>query len=250
VSNTHAVLIHELDGGVVQITMHDRASKNTFSDELVGGLLAAFDAVRASVSCKAVVLTGYDTYFASGGTRQSLLALQAGAARFSDTNLYSLPLECPVPVIAAMQGHGIGGGLVFGLFSDLVIMSRESVYAANFMKYGFTPGMGATLIMPHRLGNALAAEMLLSAQTYRGEDLARRGVPFDVLPRAAVLERAHRLAHELADKPRGALIDLKSHLVERLRHELAHVVSKEEAMHQRSFHQQEVRERILTLFGS
>ena len=51
-----------------------------------------------------------------------------------------------------MQGHGIGGGFVVGLFADFVILSRESVYSTNFMKYKFTPGMGATYIVPKKIG--------------------------------------------------------------------------------------------------
>ncbi len=97
-----------------------------------------------------------------------------------------------------MQGHGIGGGLVFGLFADFVLLSRESIYTANFMKYGFTPVTGATYV----LGLGLAEEMLLSARTYRGADLEKRGIQFPVLPGVEVLQNAHQLARDLAEKPR------------------------------------------------
>ena len=170
--------------------------------------------------------------------------LQEGHGRFTDSSLYSLPLECEVPVISAMQGHGIGGGFVFGLFADFVVLSRESVYTANFMKYGFTPGMGATCVLPRKLGFALGGEMLLSARTYRGEELERRGVPFPVLARTAVLPYAHELANDLADKPRVSLVALKSHLSSALRVELPAIIEKEVAMHAQTFHLQEVGARI------
>ena len=67
-----------------------------------------------------VILTGYDSYLASGCSQQGLLDLQAGKGQFTDINIYSLALDCPVPVIAAMQGHGIGGGFVIGLFSEAI----------------------------------------------------------------------------------------------------------------------------------
>lgn len=181
--NEPAVELKELGAGIMQIKMQDRIHKNTFSESLSEGLIAAFDSVKANKLCKVVILTGYDSYFASGGTQEALLHLSEGKNKFSDRDLYSLALNCPVPVISAMQGHGIGGGFVMGLFADFVVLSRESIYTTNFMKYGFTPGMGATFILPQKLGIGLAEEMLLGARNYRGEELRQRGIPFAVLPR-------------------------------------------------------------------
>jgi polyketide biosynthesis enoyl-CoA hydratase PksI len=231
------------------MTLQDRASKNTFSDALTNGLIRAFTSLRGNETCKVVVMTGFDTYFASGGTQEGLLALYEGKGTFSDNNLYSLALDCEVPVIAAMQGHGIGGGFVFGMFADFVVLSRESVYTTNFMKYGFTPGMGATCVLPRKLGLALAQDMLMSARSYRGADLEKRGVPFTVLPRSEVLAYALDLARELAEKPRLSLVTLKNHLVRELREALPQAVKSELEMHDVTFHQPEVRARIHALFG-
>ncbi|MCP5004910.1 MAG: enoyl-CoA hydratase, partial [Planctomycetes bacterium] len=154
------VELEEIESGIFQMKMQDMESKNTFSPALVEGLMSGFEKIKKSDNCKVVILTGYDSYFATGGTQEGLMDLQAGKGKFTDINIYSLALECDVPVISAMQGHGIGGGFVMGLFSDFVILSRESVYTTNFMKYGFTPGMGATLIVPGKLGISLGHEML------------------------------------------------------------------------------------------
>jgi polyketide biosynthesis enoyl-CoA hydratase PksI len=233
----------------VLLTMEDRVHKNTFSKELIDGLLEAFAAIEASNVYKVVVLTGYDSYFASGGTREGLLAIHEGREKFTDKNVYSLALDCKIPVIAAMQGHGIGGGFIMGLFADFVILSRESVYTTNFMKYGFTPGMGATCILPRKLGISLTEELLINSGTYRGAELEKRGIPFPVLPRAEVLGHALELARQIAEKPRYSLILLKDHLVAPIREELPSIVEREVMMHEKTFHQPEVRERINALFG-
>lgn len=245
----HVVDLRELDRGVALVTMQDRVAKNGFSTALVAGLRRAYDEIAASARCKVVVLTGYDTYFATGGTKENLLALSEGAGRFTDVNVYSLALDCPLPVISAMQGHAIGGGFVMGMFSDIVILGRESVYSANFMKYGFTPGMGATCILPWRLGASLAQEMLLTAGSYRGEALQQRNAPLAVLPRAEVLPHALAMAHELADKPRIALVALKQHLVQPVKEALPRVLERELRMHETTIHEPEVRARINTRFG-
>lgn len=243
------VQVQSLEPGIVQVRMQDRVHKNTFTNELILGLTRAFADIGKDLRCKAVILTGYDSYFASGGTQSGLRDLFEGHFKFTDKDLYSLALNCPVPVIAAMQGHGIGGGFVMGLFADFVILARESVYTTNFMKYGFTPGMGSTFILPKKLGIGLAEEMMLGATTYRGEDLQRRGIPFPVLPRDAVLPHALELARSLAEKPRVSLVTLKSHLVAPLRQELPRFIEQEIAMHEITIHQPEVKERIEALFG-
>jgi 4-carboxy-3-alkylbut-2-enoyl-[acp] decarboxylase len=242
------VELHEVSDGVAQITMLDRANKNMFSVELVRDLIAAFRAVTANERYRAVVLTGYDTYFALGGTKAGLLAICDGQGSFNDTNFYSLALDCDVPVISAMQGHGVGGGFAMGLFADFVVMSRESVYTTNFMRYGFTPGMGATYIVPKRLGFSLGHELLLNARNYRGAELETRGVPFPVMPRKEVLAYAYQLAQEIAAKPRLSLVTLKRHLVREVRRDLGDVIERELEMHRLTFHHDEVKKRIEQLF--
>jgi polyketide biosynthesis enoyl-CoA hydratase PksI len=244
-----AVDLRQVEPGIVQMTMQDRVHKNTFSRELARGLVQSFEAIRTDPGCKVVILTGYDTYFATGGTRESLLAIHEGKMKFTDMNLYSLALDCQVPVIAAMQGHGIGGGFVMGLYCDFVILSRESIYTTNFMKYGFTPGMGATFILPRKLGFSLAEELLLNAANYRGAELEKRGIPFPVLPRKEVMNHAYELARQVAAKPRISLIALKDHLVAPLRAQLPGVIEQEVALHEKTFHQPEVKDRINDLFG-
>jgi polyketide biosynthesis enoyl-CoA hydratase PksI len=243
------VELKEVSESIIQIKMQDKISKNTFSMALIDGLTEAFKSIKFQTQYKVVIITGYDTYFASGGTQEQLLALSDGTAKFTESELYSLALNCPIPVISAMQGHGIGGGFAMGLFSDFVILSRESIYTTNFMKYGFTPGMGATFILPKKLGISLAEEMLLTAKTYRGEELQIRGIPFPVVPREMVLEYALDLAKTLADKSRISLIALKDHLVASFREELPKVIRQEVLMHEKTFSQPEVKERIKTLFG-
>ncbi|PRP54756.1 polyketide synthase [Bacillus halotolerans] len=248
---THSVVeLFEIEPAIIQVKMHDRVHKNAFSQELTDGLIQAFEFIRNQQSYKAVILTGYDNYFASGGTQEGLLRIQQGITKFTDDNLYSLALDCRIPVIAAMQGHGIGGGFVMGLFADFVILSRESVYTTNFMKYGFTPGMGATFIVPQKLGFSLAQELLMNAGNYRGADLEKRGIPFQVLPRSEVFEYAVELARELAEKPRNSLITLKDHLVAPLREQLSRVIEQELVMHEKTFHQDEVKTRITGLYGN
>ena len=236
--------------GVIEIVMQDEQNSNQFTPDLVAGLFTAFSEVRQLSHAKVVVIHGYDPVFCTGGTKSELLGIVDGLIRFDSVPLYRLLLDCELPVIAAMHGHALGGGLVFGLYADIVILAEESLYGSNFTKYGFTPGMGATLIMPEKLGVSLAAEMMLTAHSYHGGELRTRGVPFAVVKRHEVLALAIRMAKEIASKPVLTLKLLKQALTRRLAEQLPEAVRRETEMHQVTFAQPEVRERIETLFGA
>lgn len=231
------------------IAMEDRAGRNTFTEALVAGLGTVFAEIAADPELKVIVIHGYDTIFCAGGTLEELLTLADHKVTFDAHDFFRALLDCPLPVIAAMQGHALGGGLVFGLYADMVVLSRESLYSANFMKYGITPGMGATLLLPHRLGSALANEMLFSARGYHGGALAERGVSYPVVPRGETIAAALHLAQDLADKPAFALRRLKATLNAKLIAELPEATAREKAMHEEAFSQPDIVERITSRFG-
>ena len=238
------------DDGVWVIAMEDREGRNTFTRALVAGLFDALRRVGQDAEARAAVLHGFDTIFLAGGTMEELIGIAERRQRFDEAGFYRLLLDCPVPTIAAMQGHALGGGLVFGLYAEMVVMAREALYSANFMKYGFTPGMGSTMILPEKLGAALGEEMLLTARSYHGGTLESRGVPFPVVPRAEVLPAAMALARDLADKPPTALRLLKEHLTRERRARLDDVVDREVAMHDITFAAPDVQARIRDRWGN
>lgn len=243
----NTIKLEKVQSDIALIRVEDQETKNAFSEHVIQGLTDAFSTISDNPSFKVVVITGYENHFCSGGNKETLVKLFEGNAQFTDGRLYDLPLFCEVPVIAAMQGHAIGGGLVFGLFSDFVIFSRESIYTANFMKFGFTPGLGATFILPYKMGHALGNEMLISARSYRGQDLINRGVSFPVFPREIVLQEALKLATELSQMPRKALVELKAHLSLNIRNQLPDFIDRELKMHELTFHNDDVLNRIKKL---
>lgn len=91
-------------------------------------------------------------------------------------------------------------------------MGEECIYSANFMKYGFTPGMGATYIIPKRFGETLGNEMLLTARNYYGAELKKRSAPVKIVSKKDMISVAMGMARGLADKPLLPLKILKKYL--------------------------------------
>lgn len=229
------VKLSEIKPEIALITMNDTENKNVFTMQFMDELVRAFQAVEKNDTYKAVILTGFGNYFMCGATQKMLLSMHDRETRFAGNenkiDIYSLAMQCKIPVIAAMQGHAIGGGFTFAMYSDVIIMARESVYAANFMNYGFTPGFGSTYILPKKLGIALAEEIMMTAGNYKGAELEKRGVPFKVYPRDEVMPHAVEIAEELAEKTRASLMLLKRNLVKKMEEEVKEAVKKELEMH-------------------
>ncbi|MBT2744869.1 MULTISPECIES: beta-ketoacyl synthase N-terminal-like domain-containing protein [unclassified Lysobacter] len=223
------------DNGVLVVRMVDREAKNMFSPALVRGLEEVFAHIEASGDYRAVVLCGYDTYFACGGTRDSLLAIQQGSAKFTDTKIYQLPMSCAVPVVAAMQGHAIGGGWSLGMFADLCVFSAESRYISPYMQYGFTPGAGSTLIFPATLGPDLARETLFAAVEHSGSELRAKGLPHPCIARDEVLPHALALADAIAARAPADVRALKRYFAVPGLAVIEDTYARELAMHARSF---------------
>src|SRR6478735_3949999 len=103
--------------------MHERAQRNTFSRELIRDLEETIARVSERSDVHVIVITGYDNYFCCGGTQRELLSMCDGTLEFAQFDFFDLLLRCKLPVVAAMQGHAIGGGLAFGCFADVIVMA-------------------------------------------------------------------------------------------------------------------------------
>ncbi len=232
------------DRGVATISMNDGPGRNAMSESFIREL---FDTLRALATCaeaRVAVLLGQPEVFSAGASREMLEAILDGKLAPADILLPRAVLDVPVPVIAAMEGHAVGGGLALGLCADIILIARESSYGCNFMNLGFTPGMGTTRLLEHVLSPAIAHEMMYTGQVFRGAHFEGRSGFNYILPRIQVRARAMDLATRIAEKPRTAVEALKRTLSTRKRQAFEAARTEEAAMHAITFAGPDVRRLI------
>jgi polyketide biosynthesis enoyl-CoA hydratase PksI len=229
--------------GVWAIRMCDPEGKNALGERMVEELRSALQA-SADPAVKVVVLLGLPEVFCSGAPAELLERLAVGTVAPTDITLARAVLDVPVPTVAAMEGHAVGGGLALGCCADIVLAARESRYGASFMNLGFTPGMGMTRLLEHVLSPAVAHELLYTGECRKGADFLCTSGFNAILPREEVRARAFDLAWRIADKPRRALEMLKRVLSVRRRQAFEETHTVEALMHGLCFAQPEVRRRI------
>ena len=243
-SETPRVTLSIDEDGVADLWMHDEPGNNCFSRSFVDELLARMDELARDSSAKVCIVRGLPELFSGGGDRGVLMDLAEGRIAPYDLELTRNLIELPIPTIAAMEGHAVGGGLIFGLACDMVVMAKQSRYGTNFMDLGFTPGMGTTGLLQFAVGEYIAAEMMFGCQYFKGSHFEHRAEVNYVLDRAKVLAQARKIAARLTDKPRFAIELLKRQLALPRRQAFETARTAESLMHQVCFERPETQARI------
>jgi polyketide biosynthesis enoyl-CoA hydratase PksI len=229
---------HEPEG-VFLLRIDDAARNNRLSEELCGEWMAALRALAAEPTLKVLLLAGRRDVFCAGATREVLREIAAGRREVKDLEMPALLLGFPVPIVAALEGHAVGGGLAVALCCDVLVASKSSRYGVNFTELGFTPGMGTMGLLPAAVGHHFAAEMILTGKLFKGEELRGRGLFNHVVDGDRVFETASAIAARMADRPRRVLELVKGAMALPRRRALLEATSSEALMHRACFAREE-----------
>ena len=186
------MVISERRGSTLILTLNNPARRNALNPALVKGLEDGFAAQEADATIRAIVLTGADGHFCSGGDLSSMdLGRGAKRVQFDISRKLALQITgASVPVIAAVEGWAAGAGLGIALLADTVVASREAGFLPAFPKVGLIPDYGLLESLPRRVGLARARQILLYARTVRGPEALDIGLVDELAEPGAALEQA------------------------------------------------------------
>ena len=135
------------------------------------------------------------------------------------------------PIVAAVQGAAVGGGLGLAMVADFRVTCPEARFCANFTRLGFHPGFGLTTTLPEVIGKTNAALMFYTSRRVTGEEAHRWGLADLLVPQDQVREAALRLAAEIAENAPLALIatraTMRADLAERVRKATEHELEEQ-----------------------
>jgi polyketide biosynthesis enoyl-CoA hydratase PksI len=231
-----AVDLEILNSGVAVISMQDTEQNNIFSDSLINGIISTIDRLEKEVKPPVAILKGIPNVFSGGADKETLLGLAEGKLLVKDLLISERLVNAEFPVIAAMEGHAIGGGLIMAVCCDIVIAAAESRYGTVFMNMGFTPGMGCTTLLQDMVGPYVANEMMFTGKRFKGSDLVQMGTNINyILPKEKVMPKAIDIAKQIAEKNKDSLYLLKYSLSARKKKLLIDARVQEDLMHRISF---------------
>jgi enoyl-CoA hydratase len=201
-----AVRVH--DDGPVRVVVLDRPEvRGAVDGEHAAALLAAFEELDARADLSVGVLTGGEGHFCAGADLQ---AVSAGAMPVWEPGEGPGPmgptrLRLSKPVIAAVEGHAVAGGLELALWCDLRVAAETAVFGVYCRRWGVPLIDGGTVRLPRLVGQSVAMDLVLTGRAVAADEALRIGLANRVVPAGTALEAAVALAHQLAALPQLCL---------------------------------------------
>lgn len=189
----------EISDGIALVMINRPKQLNALNKKTLSELNEAFESLRDHADVKVVILTGSgDKAFVAGADIKEFASFNgeqgAELAKEGQTTVFNVVEEFPKPVIAAVNGFALGGGLELAMSAHVRIASDNARMGLPETSLGLIPGYGGTQRLPQLVGKGRALEMIFSAKMIDAQTALNYGLVNQVVPQAELLEAAQKMA--------------------------------------------------------
>ena len=237
------------DGSVATVEIC-RPPHNFFSIPLIQHLADAFEDLESDRRCHSIVLAAQGTAFCAGADFSNRDATPPHRSPRAVNPIYGEALRmfaCRKPVVAAVQGPAIGGGLGLALVADFRITCAEAKFSANFNRLGFHPGFGLSVTLPRLVGVQRAAMLFYTGRRIAGEEAVAIGLADLLVPQDQVRIEAAKLAREIAISAPLAVQSTRTTLRQGLVEQIRLAVARESTEQNAQFKTADFREGVAAM---
>ena len=199
---------YEVDAPIVVITLDRPEVANAIDRPTADELAAAFRRFDADDSLAVAVLTGANGKFCAGADLKAMREDATRASRVTpdgDGPVGPTRMLLAKPVIAAIEGHAVAGGLELAAWCDLRVAAEDAVFGVFCRRWGIPLMDGGTIRLARLLGHSHALDLILTGRGVSGEEAWRMGLANRLVPPGQALPAAIALAREIAARPQAAL---------------------------------------------
>jgi enoyl-CoA hydratase/carnithine racemase len=191
-----------LEKPVATVRINRPDALNALNSVVVRELVAALDSLERNDSVRCVVLTGSDKAFCAGADIKEMAKLSAADIEASDhlKPVWDRAASFEKPLIAALSGYALGGGLELAMCCDIIIASEGTKLGQPEINIGIIPGGGGTQRLPRAVGKHKAMEMILTGAAITAEEAKALGLVNRLVPPGKHLEEATKMAVEISAK--------------------------------------------------
>jgi enoyl-CoA hydratase/carnithine racemase len=209
------VITERLDEGVALVRLNRPEVLNALNIATREALAAAFAALQDDAAVRAIVLTGDDKAFAAGADLKEFAdATTVDIMLRRSERYWNTVAATPQPVIAAIQGYAMGGGLELAMACDLIVVGESAQLGQPEIRVGIMPGAGGTQRLTRAIGKFQAMRMCLTGKPVTGREAYQMGLACEVVADHDVLETALKLAASIARMPPLAARAIKEAIVQ------------------------------------
>jgi 2-(1,2-epoxy-1,2-dihydrophenyl)acetyl-CoA isomerase len=241
--STETAVSVEIADHVATVEIH-RPPHNWFDIGVITMLAESVLALDDEPACRAVVLCSEGKNFCAGADLSGSDLLDSTARLYDEAaRLFSNRK----PIVAAVQGAAVGGGLGLSLAADFRVATPETRFSCNFARLGFHQGFGITVTLPAVVGQQRALEMMYTAVDVRGEDAHRIGLADRLVAANELREAAHVFAREIAASAPLSLLSIRETMRGDLAERVRVATAREHAEQQRLRNTDDFREGVASL---
>ena len=205
-------LIVRIQPPVAWVVLNRPDKLNAISVEMLRELSNVLDELEEDERVRVLILTGEGRAFSAGADVQSFIGITPVKAMIYSRKFQEVLFKLEYytkPVIAALNGYTLGGGLELAMAADFRIASETAMLGQPEINLGFIPGAGGTQRLPRLVGRSRAKELIYTGEMIPAQEAARIGLVDRVVPPERLEQEARQLAMKLAEKPPLALMAAK-----------------------------------------
>lgn len=201
-------LNYSVENHIADVTIN-RAPANALSSAIIKELSGLFDELKEDENVRAVLIHGEGRFFSAGADIKEFTTITSGegfsAVSAEGQQVFEKIENFPKPVIAAIHGAALGGGLELAMSCHIRLVSENAKLGLPELQLGLVPGFAGTQRLPRYVGAAKAAEMLFTSEPISGKEAAELGLANHAYPEDQLLPEAKALASKIAKKSPIAL---------------------------------------------
>ena len=208
----NAVLVAR-DGAVWTVTINRPQARNAVDGPTAAALAQAFREFDADADACVAVLTGADGHFCAGADLKAVAGGFGDGSRANPLNddiaadgpMGPTRLRLTKPVIAAIEGHAVAGGLELAVWCDLRVASRTAVFGVYCRRFGVPLIDGGTVRLPRLIGESRALDLILTGRAVEADEALALGLANRVVPEGDALRAAIEMARQIAAFPQQCM---------------------------------------------
>ena len=203
-------IIVNIDKHLGLLSLNRQEENNSINIETSREIYEGLKELEMNSSIRAILIQGNQKFFSPGADVKELKDLNEETARSKGLfNFFDRIKEINIPIIAAVEGYALGGGMELALLCDIVIASKESKFGQPEINLGLLPGMGGTQRLKNYLGKYNANFICMTGEIISAQRAYELGFVSMLLNKDNFSIEVVKLAKIIAEKPKSSLIEIK-----------------------------------------
>jgi enoyl-CoA hydratase/carnithine racemase len=209
------VLVERREDGIAVVRLNRPEQRNALNLDVRRRLAEAFGALSDDTQVRCVILTGNEEAFAAGADLTEMVDVSAIELYTRHTEaLWRRVAECRKPIVAAVNGYALGGGLELAMHADVLVVGESASLGQPEVRVGIMPGAGGTQRLTRAVGKFQAMRLCLTGRPIDGKEAFQIGLASKVVADADVFAEAEKIAGDIAKMPPVAIEQTKEVLLQ------------------------------------